>query len=740
MPPLGKSPRRWPIQTAIGWALAILWGAPLAGLGRGGSAAPVAAAAKRPPLIVAVERGQRDAVDRLIASGADLEARTPDGVTPLYAAAFHGQTEILRRLIAAGAPVDGRAACGRTPLFTAAAEGRVRAVEALLESGANPSARSDTNELAQTPLHMAALEGQAETARQLLDRGADANARSAAYAVTPLHLARIARHEAVAALLIERGADSSIPDAFGQTPEQAAARSAQRDRRQLLDPQHAPLGFDPRAIVVLPYLGIAEDRRIYRGNSMGVAVGDGSVLVTAAHCVEDFAEADRKAILAKPLVFSLYYGDVFEAEVIGVDSAADIALLQVAWKGHPALPLAGETDLARAREMLVAGYPPPEKTAAATPRDPPQVQAEQLPVLEIQGRERNHQVLLGSARFIGPGWSGSPMIVPGSGRLGGIFGRKNDVTLDDLPVFQIRSGGSVRAIRELMRSGQVRIQDPPAEWGPRAGAAAAFGAALQWLDTQAGRPPREGVAAARAFLQCRPQSAHAHLLLAMSSTAVSLRSPGDGAAAETADQHYRDAARLAPHSFLIHAAFGAHLEGCGRSEDALAQLDHAARIEPANAFVQATRLRILSDLRPAEAVEVGRAMLGRAPHLANGWFHYAGALRKLGRDSDALEAAQTAVRLASPEQFWYRGRLANLLAKAGRFEEAEACYRALLDQRPDSAAFWSWYAQFLAELRPPRPADLRHAIEQCELHNRPPVLPPKALSDLRAALDALDEK
>lgn len=726
------------MKTAIGWALAILWIAPLAGLdSRGGSAAP---AAKRPPLILAVERGQRDAVDRLIASGADLQARTPDGVTPLYAAAFHGHAEILRRLIAAGAPVDGRAACGRTPLFTAAAEGRVRAVEALLESGADPNARSDTNELAQTPLHMAALEGQVETARQLLDRRANPNARSVSYAVTPLYLARIARHEGVAALLLERGADSSIPDAFGQTPEQAAARSAERDRRQLLDPQQPPLGFDPQAIVILPYLGIAEDRRTYRGNSMGVAAGDGSVLVTAAHCVDDFAEADRKAILAKPLVVSPYYGDVFEAEVIGVDSAADIALLRVAWEGHPALPLAGETDLARAREMLVAGYPPPQNTAAGAPRDPPRVRAERLPVLEIRGRERNHQAILGSARFIGPGWSGSPMILTGSGRLGGIFGRKNDLTLDDLPVFQIRSGGNVRAIRELMRSRQVRIQDPAAEWAPRAGAAAAFGAAMEWLDTQAGRPPQEGVAAARAFLQCRPQSALAHLLLAMSSTAVCLRSPGDAAAAETAEQHYGEAARLAPDSLLIRAAFGAHLESRGRSEDALAQLDRAARIEPANAFVQVARLQILSDLRPEEAIEAARLLLDRAPDLANGWFHYAGALRTLGRNSDALEAAQKAVRLASPEQFWYRGRLANLLSKAGRFDEAEACYRALLDQRPESAVFWSWYAQFLAEQRPPRPADLRRAIEQCERHNRPPALPPKVIADLRAALDAMGSK
>ncbi len=107
---------------------------------------------ERPALIVAVERGHRPIVERLLREGADLNARTPDGVTPLYAAAFHGRTEILRLLLAAGAQVDCRAAHGRTALFTAAAEGQVGAVEVLLSAGADPNARSDPEEMAQTPL------------------------------------------------------------------------------------------------------------------------------------------------------------------------------------------------------------------------------------------------------------------------------------------------------------------------------------------------------------------------------------------------------------------------------------------------------------------------------------------------------------------------------------------------------------------------------------------------------------
>ena len=685
----------------------------------------------RPPLIVAVERGDRRAVENLLRDGADVEVRTPDGVTPLYAAAFHDQADLLRLLLKAGAKVDGRAAHGRTALFAAAAEGRVNALEVLLNAGADPNARSDRDELFQTPLHMAAGAGQVETARKLLARDARVNVWSDQLHITPLYLAVLAGHEQAAALLRERGADPAITDVFGQTPARAAAVMAGTKTRQLLSVTNVSLGFDPRSIVVLVYLGESQDRRSYRGNRVAVAFGDGSLIATAAHCVDDFAEAQQNAILAKPLVFSPYHGDVFEAEVVAVDASADLAILRVAWNEHPALPLADDQELQAAAEMFVAGYAPPENKDGTRLPTPRQLSAEQLPVLQITVSNGAHQVILGGARFIGPGWSGSPMILTGSGLLGGIFCRRNDVYFDGLPVLRNRIGASARAIRELMGAKGIQMKAPPREWQGPDDAAAAFSAGLDWLDSQAGRPPQDALVAGERFVQRRPNSGQARRLLAVSASAM--RDPGAG---ELADTHFREAATLAPGSVLVHASYGRHLDTRGRAEEALAELDQAARIDPENSFVRATRLKLLAELRPNEAEILGQRLVAEASDNAAYWFHFAGALRKLGKHEEALRAAQNAVRLASKEQFWYRGRLADILARCGRLEEAETCHRELLEQRPDSATFWLWYAQFLVEKRPERSRDARSALQKCESLNQPPIVPPKVLDALRAQCES----
>ena len=538
----------------------------------------------RPPLIVAVERSDRRAVERLLADGADVEVRTPDGVTPLYAAAFHGYADLLRVLIKAGAKVAGRAAHGRTALFAAAAEGRVNALKVLLNAGADPNARSNPGELAQTPLHMAAVEGQVETARKLLARDARVNVWSDQLHITPLYLAVLAGHEQAAALLRERGADPAITDVFGQTPARAAAVMAGTTTRQLLSVTNGSLGFDPRSIVVVAYLGESQDRRTYRGNRVAVAFGDGSLIATAAHCVDDFAEARPKAILAKPLVFSPYHGDVFEAEILAVDTSADLAILRVTWNEHPAMPLADDQELQAAKEMLVAGYAPSEQKDGTRLPAPRRLSAELLPVVQVAVSNGVPQVILGGARFIGPGWSGSPMILPESGRLGGVFCRKNDVHLDGLPILQNRIGAGARAIRELMSAKGIQMKAPPRGWKGPDDAADAFSAGLDWLDSQAGGLLEDALAAGERFVQRRPDSGQARRLLAVSASAM--RNPG---ADELANAHFREAARLAPGSVLVHASYGWHLGTRGRAEEALAELDKAARIEPENSFVRATR-------------------------------------------------------------------------------------------------------------------------------------------------------
>ena len=57
---------------------------------------------------MAAWRGQTDLVSALLAGGADLEARDPEGHTALTRAAWKGHVEIVRKLLAAGAKPDAR--------------------------------------------------------------------------------------------------------------------------------------------------------------------------------------------------------------------------------------------------------------------------------------------------------------------------------------------------------------------------------------------------------------------------------------------------------------------------------------------------------------------------------------------------------------------------------------------------------------------------------------------------------
>ena len=71
------------------------------------------------PLHNAAGRGNAEAAEALIASGADVSARNRDGGTPLHAAAFRGHAEVAELLIAKGAHVNARTNKGKTALTLA---------------------------------------------------------------------------------------------------------------------------------------------------------------------------------------------------------------------------------------------------------------------------------------------------------------------------------------------------------------------------------------------------------------------------------------------------------------------------------------------------------------------------------------------------------------------------------------------------------------------------------------------
>ena len=100
------------------------------------------ASAAESPLLDASERGDRAAVLKLLANGADVNAPGPDGTTAIMYAAANDDLELVRALIKAGANVKLKNQFGTSALTEAAIIGSAPVIEALLKAGADPNLKN----------------------------------------------------------------------------------------------------------------------------------------------------------------------------------------------------------------------------------------------------------------------------------------------------------------------------------------------------------------------------------------------------------------------------------------------------------------------------------------------------------------------------------------------------------------------------------------------------------------------
>lgn len=193
----------------------------------------------------AVMRGDKAAVQKLLAQHADVNAPQADGATALHWAVFKSDKEMVDLLIRAGANAKAANREGATPLWLASVNGDAAIVEALIKGGADPNEKLP---LGRTPLMEASRTGNVDTIKVLLDHGAQINARETLRGTTPLMWAADEGHAPAIRLLIQRGADikaRSSPAERGRGPalgksndprKQVAAQGAARAAGQASPP------------------------------------------------------------------------------------------------------------------------------------------------------------------------------------------------------------------------------------------------------------------------------------------------------------------------------------------------------------------------------------------------------------------------------------------------------------------------------------------------------------------------
>ena len=156
-------------------------------------------------LVSAVLNEDKEEVENLIRNGARLNVRdkTVEGMTPLHAAIETGNIEIMQMLLAYGAKPNARDFQKRTPLMMLDEDAEPEMVRILLSYGANIRL---TDAGRNTVLHHFAAFDEPEMMKFLIQYGADPNARNKQGRTPLMFAAENDNAEALRALL-ESGAD-----------------------------------------------------------------------------------------------------------------------------------------------------------------------------------------------------------------------------------------------------------------------------------------------------------------------------------------------------------------------------------------------------------------------------------------------------------------------------------------------------------------------------------------------------
>jgi ankyrin repeat protein len=195
-----------------------------------------AAAAQTPPsaaeiaaytgLHAAAHAGDVETIRRLVAKGADVNARDAARRTPAHVAAFAGRLSALQALARSGADMNAFDGQSYDVLTIAAVADNVPMVRLALELGDNPSLV--TSPWRGTALIAAAHLGHADVVRLLAKAGAPLDHINSLGWTALIEAVVLGNggpaHQATVAALLAAGADPGIPDRDGATPLALAER------------------------------------------------------------------------------------------------------------------------------------------------------------------------------------------------------------------------------------------------------------------------------------------------------------------------------------------------------------------------------------------------------------------------------------------------------------------------------------------------------------------------------------
>ena len=507
------------------------------------------------------------------------------------------------------------------------------------------------------------------------------------------------------------------------------------ESRELVLASEAIEGFRSDSVVVLGYFKRKQKNTIATFPRVAFAIGDGSLLLTAAHCVDDFDEQQVQAVSREIVVISPYYGDIFGFKVIAIDKNADVAILKADWKGHPALELAKDEELAEARKLLAAGYPPPfimnskdEEIEIEIPfKLSRTVSSEVLPLTRLSDKGPQHAIALIGTRYIGPGWSGSAMVLPNTGKVAGVvcnlspIRRTKSLKILGIPVFSKKnimtgrnaSGCSVSSIRRLIEKNDLRkaAYSSVGKYDPLEDSDEAFSTVIEYIEGYLLSDMDMAVAAGKKLIDLRPKSSRAQLFLAEAAQNCFTKDSSKKQLLPVIEDSYKQALKLDPNCATGHATYASFLVSQKRYEEALSETSKALDIDENNQLAMVERLRLLIRSDLPQAQELAMRLTKNHPKVAHYWYTYSSILRSLDKYDEALKAAQKAVELQPGGLF--SGELARAYEGLRQYDEAEKYYEKMSIDCGCQHCLWE-YGRFLIRHRPEKLKQAQKALDAAE--------------------------
>ena len=487
--------------------------------------------------------------------------------------------------------------------------------------------------------------------------------------------------------------------------------------------------LDSRAIVILD--GVSRQQAAIgstKWTRVAFAIGDGTLLLTAAHCIDDFQETSKAPVSTDMVVVSPYYGDVFDFQIVAVDEEADLAILKAPWPTHPALPLASEEELAAAERILIASRPQAGQIG-------PDLGFESLPVITTNAPSPNTAVQLKGTEQVAKGWSGSALVLPETGEVVGVLTRlrirRRFRLLFGPPRRQDALGCGIASVHALLKERGLESvaagQPGPLESIPDA--QRGFLLAMDYFEALVEHDAGRLIETAQALAQLRPDSVQVHLLAALAATvrADDPRLPRDESL-NMVRESYERALQANPNHAHAHAVYGNFLMQQGDREAALSHSEAALQIDPNDRLALLNRMALLPSDQTRETAERLIAIDPNDPYY---WFYYSTSLIHLHEHEEALAAAQKAVDL-DPNGTFYGG-LALALQALDRLDEAEECFE-LMTRRCACQSCWYNYAAFLTQHRPEKLDTALKALDAAQAKANMGRVSQKDMDDLRVTL------